>query len=324
MRLAVTGGAGFIGAHFINMEAARGEDEILCVDALTYAGNRTWIAPAEASRRVRFFHGNICDRDFIFSLFKKERPDAVVHFAAESHVDRSIAGPSVFLETNVMGTGTLLDACLACGISRFHQVSTDEVYGDLPLEGGDPFREGDPLHPSNPYAASKASADLLALAYRRTYGLYVTVSRCCNNYGPFQYAEKLIPLAVRRLLAGEAVPLYGDGCQVREWLYVKDHCRAVDDILRRGRDGEIYHVGSGEALTNREVVRRIARILGREGEIVRFTADRPGHDRRYALDTAKIEKELHWKPETGLAEGLAETVRFYEKYFTTGEVEYDL
>ena len=324
MKLLVTGGAGFIGANFIAAALAGTDDEIVCIDALTYAGNRQWLRQAEKSGRVRFFHRNICDRAWIDRFFKEERPEAVIHFAAETHVDRSIAGPALFLETNVMGTGVLLDACVHYGIGRFHQVSTDEVYGDLPLSGGTPFREEDRLSPSSPYGASKAAADLLVLSYRRTYGLPVTISRCSNNYGPFQFQEKLIPFAVHCLLRGAPVPLYGDGLHVRDWLYVQDHCGALLRILKRGKEGEIYNISGHCEVNNRAVVERIAALLHFEGPCFRLTADRPGHDRRYAMDTEKIEKELSWTARMPFEEGLARTVRFYKTYFTTGEVQYDL
>lgn len=324
MKLLVTGGAGFIGANFITAALAKTDADILCVDALTYAGNRKWLGRAEKTGRVRFFHRNICDREGMYRLFQEERPDAVIHFAAETHVDRSITGPALFLETNVLGTEVLLDACVRYGISRFHQVSTDEVYGDLPLAGGTAFREADRLAPSSPYGASKAAADLLVLSYRRTYGLPVTISRCSNNYGPFQFPEKLIPFAIQCLLRGRPVPLYGDGLHVRDWLYVQDHCEALLRILQRGREGEIYHIGGHCEINNRDVVRKIASLLSFEGPCFQLIADRPGHDRRYALQTEKIERELSWTAETPFAEGLARTVRFYEKYLTTGEVQYDL
>lgn len=324
MKLLVTGGAGFIGAHFINYVLARGLDEVICVDALTYAGDRARLAQAETTGRMKFIHGNICDGDLVADVFEREKPDAVVNFAAETHVDRSIGDPALFLETNVRGTGVLLDACRRYGIGRFHQVSTDEVYGDLPLDGGEPFRETAPLRPSSPYAASKAAADLLTLSYSRTYGLSVTVSRCSNNYGPGQFPEKLIPVAISCLFRGEPVPLYGDGRHVRDWIYVKDHCAAVYRILREGREGQIYNIGGGAEVSNRDMVRRVAALLGRTGRLFRAAADRPGHDRRYALHTEKIKKELHWEPAVALDEGLAETVRFYAAFFGEREVQYDL
>lgn len=290
VKFLVTGGAGFIGANFIAAVLDRTEDEILCVDALTYVGNRRWLEKAEAGGRVRFFHRNICDREWMDRFFREERPDAVIHFAAETHVDRSITGSALFLETNVMGTEVLLDACVRYGIDRFHQVSTDEVYGDLPLSGGTPFREEDRFVPSSPYGASKASADLLVLSYCRTYGLPVTISRCSNNYGPFQFLEKLIPFAIQCLLRGRPVPLYGDGLHVRDWLYVQDHCEALLCILKQGREGEIYNIGSHCEINNRDVVRKIASLLSFEGPCFQLTADRPGHDRRVCASNGKNRK----------------------------------
>lgn len=310
MKILVTGGAGFIGSHFVRLLLAEHpEDRVVCLDALTYAGSLENLAEAAESPRFRFVRGDIADRGAVYGLFEEERPDAVVNFAAESHVDRSIAAPSAFLRTNILGTAVLMDACVRAGGVRFHQVSTDEVYGELARDAA-PWREDAPLHGSSPYAASKASAELLAFAYHRTYGLPVTISRGSNTYGPHQYPEKLIPVAVLSALRGEAVPVYGDGENVRDWLYVEDHCRAIDAILRRGRAGEAYNVGGHAERTNLEMVSEVFRVLGREPKIA-FVSDRPGHDRRYALDTGKIAAELGWQPETPLTEGLSRTVRWY-------------
>ncbi len=312
MTIIVTGGAGFIGSNFIYYELAHHEDRILCVDKLTYAGNLETLAPVWEDPRFSFIRGDIADRRFVYELFEREKPDVVVNFAAESHVDRSIQSPSVFLETNVMGTGVLLDACRTYGIRRFHQVSTDEVYGDLPLERRDLFfTEETPLHASSPYSASKASADLLTMAWHRTYGVPVTISRCSNNYGPFQFPEKLIPLMLIHALEGKPLPVYGDGANVRDWLFTEDHCRAIDLILRKGKEGEVYNIGGHNERDNLTVVKTILRALGRPETLIEYVADRPGHDRRYAIDPAKIERDLGWRPETPFEEGIERTIRWY-------------
>ena len=278
----------------------------------TYAGNLETLRPVENQKNYSFVRGDIADREFVFSLFEKERPDVVVNFAAESHVDRSIQDPGIFVRTNVIGTTTLLDACRAFGIGRYHQVSTDEVYGDLPLDRPDLFfTEETPLHTSSPYSAAKASGDLFVLAYHRTFGLDVTISRCSNNYGPYHFPEKLIPLMISRALAKEPLPVYGKGDNVRDWLYVKDHCRAIDRIIRKGRSGEVYNVGGHNERTNLEVVKAILEALDRPESLIQFVTDRPGHDRRYAIDPAKIERELGWKPEYNFDTGLEKTVRWY-------------
>ena len=313
MKILVTGGAGFIGSNFIfYLLDHYPDDQVICVDKLTYAGSLSTLAPVMDNPRFRFVKLDIRDRAGVCRLFGEERPDIVVNFAAESHVDRSIEDPGIFLETNVLGAAALMDACREYGVGRFHQVSTDEVYGDLPLEGPDPaFTEQSPLRPSSPYSASKASADLLALACHRTYGLPVTISRCSNNYGPFQFLEKLIPRMIVNALADRPLPLYGDGRNVRDWLHVEDHCRAIDLILRRGRAGEVYNVGGGNELRNIDLVKRICRELGRPEALITHVADRKGHDRRYAIDSGKIREELGWMPETRFDDGIRRTIRGY-------------
>ena len=260
----------------------------------------------------KFVRGDIADRDFVYSLFEAEKPDVVVNFAAESHVDRSILEPELFLKTNIIGTGVLMDACRKYGIKRYHQVSTDEVYGDLPLDRLDLFfTEATPLHTSSPYSASKASADLLVLAYYRTYGLPVTISRCSNNYGPYHFPEKLIPLMIINALHDKALPVYGDGANVRDWLYVEDHCSAIDLIIRKGRAGEVYNVGGHNEKSNLDVVKIILKALGKSEDLITFVKDRPGHDRRYAIDPTKIHNELGWLPQTKFEDGIAQTIEWY-------------
>lgn len=313
MKLIITGGAGFIGSNFIYYELAQHpEDEFVCLDKLTYAGNLSSLKCAMAQPNFKFVRGDIVDRDFVYSLFEVEKPDVVVNFAAESHVDRSILEPELFLKTNVIGTGVLIDACRKYGIKRYHQVSTDEVYGDLPLDSPDLFfTETTPLHTSSPYSASKASADLLALAYHRTYGLPVTISRCSNNYGPYHFPEKLIPLMIINALHDKALPVYGDGANVRDWLYVEDHCSAIDLIIRRGREGEVYNVGGHNEKSNLDVVKIILKALGKSEDLITFVKDRPGHDRRYAIDPTKIYNELGWLPHTKFEDGIAKTIEWY-------------
>ena len=313
MTIVVTGGAGFIGANFIFHMLDRHPDyRIVCVDKLTYAGNLSTLAPVMDKPSFRFVKLDICDRAGVYQLFEEERPDVVVNFAAESHVDRSIEDPGIFLQTNVIGTATLMDACRRYGIQRFHQVSTDEVYGDLPLERPDLFfTEQTPLHTSSPYSASKAGADLLALAYHRTFDLPVTVSRCSNNYGPFQFPEKLIPLMIVNCLNDRPLPVYGEGLNVRDWLYVEDHCRAIDLIIHGGRVGEVYNVGGHNEMRNIDIVRLICRALGKPERLITFVTDRKGHDMRYAIDPTKIHDELGWLPETRFADGIQRTIRWY-------------
>ena len=313
MKYLVTGGAGFIGGNFCHyMVNSYPEDEFVCLDALTYAGNLETLAPIFDKPNFKFVHGNICDRELVFSLFEAEKFDYVVNFAAESHVDRSIENPRIFLETNILGTQTLMDACRKYGIRRYHQVSTDEVYGDLPLDRPDLFfTEETPIHTSSPYSASKAGADLLVMAYHRTFGLPVTISRCSNNYGPYHFPEKLIPLMIVNALADKPLPVYGKGENVRDWLYVEDHCRAIDLIIRKGMDGEVYNVGGHNEMRNIDIVRLICKELGKPESLIVYVADRKGHDMRYAIDPAKIHRELGWLPVTKFADGIKKTIRWY-------------
>ena len=312
-RIIVTGGAGFIGSNFIfHMLEAHPGWRIICLDKLTYAGNLKTLESVMGNPRFRFVKADICDREAVYKLFAEERPDIVVNFAAESHVDRSIENPSIFLETNIIGTSVLMDAAREYGVERFHQVSTDEVYGDLPLDRPDMlFHEDTPLHTSSPYSSSKASADLLVQAYHRTYGLPVTISRCSNNYGPYQFPEKLIPLMIANALADRPLPVYGEGLNVRDWLYVEDHCRAIDLIIERGRIGEVYNVGGHNEMRNIDIVRLILEKLGKPESLIRHVADRKGHDRRYAIAPDKIHEELGWLPETKFCDGIEKTIEWY-------------
>ena len=313
MKIIVTGGAGFIGSNFVYYELERYlEDQILCLDALTYAGNMETLVEAKKNSQFQFVKADITDRAAIYKLFEAEKPDVVVNFAAESHVDRSIENPEIFLKTNVIGTSVLLDACRKYGIQRYHQVSTDEVYGDLPLDRPDLFfTETTPLHTSSPYSASKASADLLVQAYYRTYQLPVTISRCSNNYGPYHFPEKLIPLMIINALHGKKLPVYGNGMNVRDWLYVEDHCAAIDLIVRKGTVGEVYNIGGHNERQNIEVVRTILHELGKSEALIEHVTDRKGHDRRYAIDPTKIHQELGWLPATSFDEGIKRTVKWY-------------
>lgn len=308
----VTGGAGFIGGNFLHMMVNKyPNDTYVCIDALTYAGNMETLEPIMTKSNFKFVHENICNREAVFKLFEDEKFDYVINFAAESHVDRSIENPSIFLQTNILGTQVLLDACRQYGIKRFHQVSTDEVYGDLPLDRPDLFfHENTPIHASSPYSASKAAADLLVLAYHRTFGLSVTISRCSNNYGPYHFPEKLIPLMIRKVQRNEKLPVYGNGENVRDWLYVCDHCNAIDLIVRNGRDGEVYNIGGHNEKTNLEVVKTILSALGKPETLIEFVKDRPGHDLRYAMDPTKIENELNWKPVHTFETGIIETIKW--------------
>jgi dTDP-glucose 4,6-dehydratase len=310
MKLLVTGGAGFIGSAFVRLALAGGwASRLVNLDKLTYAGNLENLAAVEADPRYRFVHGDICDPDLAARLLDEETPDAIVHFAAESHVDRSILGPAAFIETNVRGTFTLLEASRAAHIGRFLHVSTDEVYGPVPEpEDAD---ETWPLNPSSPYSASKAGSDLLALSYFTTFKLPVVVTRASNNYGPYQFPEKLIPLMIANALEDRPLPVYGDGMQVRDWLYVDDHCRAIHAALLRGRPGRIYNIGGSRALPNREVIRMILARLGKPESLMTEVADRPGHDRRYAITTARLERETGWSPRTPFEEGLERTIEWY-------------
>ncbi len=313
MKILVTGGAGFIGGNFAHyMTNTYPEDQIVVLDALTYAGNLETLEPIMDKPNFKFVKGDIRDRAFIDDLFAKEKFDVVVNFAAESHVDRSIENPGLFVETNVMGVQVLLDVSLKYGVKRYHQVSTDEVYGDLPLDRKDlMFTEDTPLHTSSPYSASKASADLLVLAYHRTFKLPVTISRCSNNYGPYHFPEKLIPLMISRALADESLPVYGKGENVRDWLHVHDHCTAIDLVIRKGREGEVYNIGGHNERTNLEVVKTILKQLGKPESLIHFVTDRPGHDLRYAIDPTKIENELGWKPVYNFDTGIKQTIEWY-------------
>ena len=313
MTIIVTGGAGFIGGNFIHYVVGKHPDyRIVCLDKLTYAGNISTLASVNGCSNFRFIKADICDRDAVYRVFEEEHPDIVVNFAAESHVDRSIENPSIFLETNIMGTAVLMDACRKFGIVRYHQVSTDEVYGDLPLDRPDLFfTETTPIHTSSPYSSSKASADLLVLAYHRTYGLPVTISRCSNNYGPYHFPEKLIPLMIINALDDKPLPVYGRGENVRDWLYVEDHCRAIDLIIHNGRVGEVYNVGGHNEMRNIDIVKLILKHLGKPESLITYVADRKGHDLRYAIDPTKIHNELGWLPETKFADGLAKTIDWY-------------
>lgn len=313
MNIIVTGGAGFIGSNFVfHMLQAHPEYRIVCLDKLTYAGNLSTLEPVMTNANFRFVKADICDRAAVYQLFEEEHPDIVVNFAAESHVDRSIENPGIFLETNIMGTAVLMDACRKYGITRYHQVSTDEVYGDLPLDQPDLFfTEDTPIHTSSPYSSSKASADLLVLAYHRTYGLPVTISRCSNNYGPYHFPEKLIPLMIINALHDKPLPVYGDGLNVRDWLYVEDHCRAIDLILHKGTVGEVYNVGGHNEMKNIDIVKLICKTLGKPERLIQFVTDRKGHDRRYAIDPTKIHRELGWLPETKFADGIQKTIQWY-------------
>lgn len=321
MKMIVTGGAGFIGGNFVHyMVEKYPEDRIINLDALTYAGNLETLKPVENKPNYQFVKGDIADREFIFALFEKEKPDVVVNFAAESHVDRSITDPGIFVRTNVMGTTTLLDACKAFGIQRFHQVSTDEVYGDLPLDRPDLFfTEETPLHTSSPYSSSKASADLFVMAYHRTFGIPVSISRCSNNYGPYQFPEKLIPLFINNIRHRKPLPVYGKGENVRDWLFVEDHARAIDTIFHNGKVSETYNIGGFNEWKNidiiRVVIKTVDRLLGNpdgySDDLITYVTDRAGHDLRYAIDSRKLQRELGWEPSLQFEEGIEKTVRWY-------------
>lgn len=313
MTIIVTGGAGFIGSNFIfHIMKAHPDYHIVCLDKLTYAGNLSTLKRVIHKSEFRFVKLDICDREGVYKLFAEEHPDIVVNFAAESHVDRSIADPSVFLQTNIIGTSVLMDACRKFGIQRYHQVSTDEVYGDLPLDRPDLFfTENTPIHTSSPYSSSKAGADLLVMAYHRTFGLPVTISRCSNNYGPYHFPEKLIPLMIANALANKPLPVYGEGINVRDWLYVEDHCKAIDLILQKGRVGEVYNVGGHNEMRNIDIVKLICKELGKPESLITYIPDRKGHDMRYAIDPTKISQELGWLPETKFEDGIKRTIRWY-------------
>ncbi|MBR3127810.1 MAG: dTDP-glucose 4,6-dehydratase [Solobacterium sp.] len=313
MKILVTGGAGFIGGNYVlTMVKKHPEDEYVVLDALTYAGNLETLKDVADEPNFRFVKGDIRDRDLVDALFAQEKFDVVINFAAETHVDRSVEDPGVFLTTNIIGVQVLMDACRKYNVGRFHQVSTDEVYGDLPLDRPDLlFREDTPLKTSSPYSAAKASADLLVHAYHRTYGLPVTISRCSNNYGPYHFPEKMIPLMISRALADESLPVYGNGQNVRDWLYVTDHCNAIDLIIRKGRIGEVYNIGGHNERSNLEVVKTILKALNKPESLIHFVKDRPGHDLRYAMDPTKIETELGWQPEYTFDTGIQKTIDWY-------------
>jgi dTDP-glucose 4,6-dehydratase len=313
MTIIVTGGAGFIGANFIFYMLKKHPDyRIVCLDKLTYAGNLSTLEPVMSHPNFRFVKLDICDCEGVDKLFLEEHPDIVINFAAETHVDRSIENPQVFLITNIIGTSVLLEACRKHNVKRFHQVSTDEVYGDLPLDRPDLFfYEDTPIHTSSPYSSSKAAADLLVMAYHRTYGLPVTISRCSNNYGPYQFPEKLIPLMIANCLANKPLPVYGQGVNVRDWLYVDDHCKAIDIIIHQGTIGEVYNIGGHNEMRNIDIVKLIIKELGEDDSLITYVADRKGHDMRYAIDPTKIHNELGWLPETKFEDGIKKTIRWY-------------
>ena len=313
MTVVVTGGAGFIGANFVfHMLKEHPGYRIVCVDKLTYAGNMSTLASVMDNENFIFEKADICDREAMDVIFSRETPDIVVNFAAESHVDRSIDNPEIFLDTNIKGTAVLMDMCRKYETKRFHQVSTDEVYGDLPLDRPDLlFTETTPIHTSSPYSSSKAAADLLVMAYNRTYGLPVTISRCSNNYGPYQFPEKLIPLMIANALADKPLPVYGEGLNVRDWLYVEDHCRAIDLIIHKGKVGEVYNIGGHNEMRNIDIVKLICSALGKPESLITHVEDRKGHDRRYAIDPEKIHSELGWLPETKFADGIKMTIKWY-------------
>ena len=313
MKYLVTGGAGFIGSNFLHYEVEKyPADMFVCLDALTYAGNYNNIRDLEGKDNFKFVKGDITDREFVYKLFEREKFDVVINFAAESHVDNSIKNPSIFLTTNIIGTSVLMDACLKYGIKRYHQVSTDEVYGDLPLDRPDLlFTEETPLHTSSPYSSSKASADLLVMAYVRTFGLPATISRCSNNYGPYQFPEKLIPVVISKALKDESIPVYGTGENVRDWIHVHDHNIGVDLIVRNGRVGEVYNLGGHSERTNLEMVKTILRQMGKPEDLITFVADRKGHDLRYAIDSSKVERELGWNRSYTFEDGIKETIDWY-------------
>ncbi|MDO5329649.1 MAG: dTDP-glucose 4,6-dehydratase [Coriobacteriia bacterium] len=311
MNVLVTGGAGFIGSNFVYYQLKNHpEDKVIVVDKLTYAGNLSTLKPI--MDKIVFEKVDICDEKEIDRVFREHKPDVVVNFAAESHVDRSIENPNVFLETNIMGTANMMNHCRKYGDIRYHQVSTDEVYGDLPLDRPDLlFTEETPIHTSSPYSASKASADLLVGAYLRTFGLPVTISRCSNNYGPYHFPEKLIPLMIANALADKPLPVYGKGENVRDWLYVEDHCSAIDLIIRKGKIGEVYNIGGNNEIHNIDIVKMICEKLDKPESLITYVTDRKGHDLRYAIDSSKIQRELGWTPATTFPEGLQKTVDWY-------------
>lgn len=313
MKFLITGGAGFIGSNFLHyMVNKYPEDKFVCLDALTYAGNYNNLLPIMTKSNFRFVKGDITDAELVENLFSEEKFDYVINFAAESHVDNSIKNPTIFLTSNIIGTQVLMDASRRHGIKRYHQVSTDEVYGDLPLDRPDLlFTEENPIHTSSPYSASKAAADLLVLAYVRTFKFPATISRCSNNYGPYQFPEKLIPVVISKALNDEPIPVYGTGENVRDWIHVHDHNIGVDMIIRKGRDGEVYNLGGNSEKTNLEVVKTILAQIGKPESLISFVSDRPGHDMRYAIDATKVFNELKWAPEYNFDDGMKETIDWY-------------
>lgn len=313
MKILVTGCAGFIGTNFLRFEFERHPDyEIVGIDRLSYAANPKALAEAIKNPSFKFYKNDICDRNAVYKIFEDEKPDIVVNFAAESHVDRSISDSEPFLRSNYLGVGVLLDASKKYGVSRFHQISTDEVYGDLALESAETFSEDAPLRPSSPYSASKAAADLLVLSYARTHSLPISISRTSNNYGEYQHIEKLIPKVITSASAGREISVYGDGKNVRNWIHVQDNCRAVDEIIHRGKIGEIYNVGGRTEISNLELIKLLLRKIGSAEKLIRFTADRPGHDRKYSLDSSKIERELGFLPEISFESGIDKVIEFYK------------
>ena len=314
-KMLITGGAGFIGSNFIHDILSKYNDyQVINLDKLTYAANLDNLKDIEDNKNYRFIHGDIADQEFIFKLFENEKFDIVINFAAESHVDNSILNPQIFTITNILGTQVLLDACRKYNIKRFHQVSTDEVYGELPLDDKNIlFTEKTPLNPSSPYSASKASADMLVKSYYRTYSLPITISRCSNNYGPYQHLEKLIPLMISKAINNDNLPVYGNGLNVRDWLHVYDHCTAIDLIIHEGKIGEIYNIGGNNEKSNIDVVKIILKELGKSEKLIKYVNDRPGHDLRYAIDSTKIKTTLNWKPVYSFEKGILDTIKWYTK-----------
>ena len=314
-KMLITGGAGFIGSNFIHYILSKYNDyQVINLDKLTYAANLDNLKDIEDNKNYRFIHGDIADQEFIFKLFENEKFDIVINFAAESHVDNSILNPQIFTITNILGTQVLLDACRKYNIKRFHQVSTDEVYGELPLDDKNIlFTEKTPLNPSSPYSASKASADMLVKSYYRTYSLPITISRCSNNYGPYQHLEKLIPLMISKAINNDNLPVYGNGLNVRDWLHVYDHCTAIDLIIHEGKRGEIYNIGGNNEKSNIDVVKIILKELGKSEKLIKYVNDRPGHDLRYAIDSTKIKTSLNWKPVYSFEKGILDTIKWYTK-----------
>lgn len=314
-KMLITGGVGFIGSNFIHYILSKYNDyQVINLDKLTYAANLDNLKDIEDNKNYRFIHGDIADQEFIFKLFENEKFDIVINFAAESHVDNSILNPQIFTITNILGTQVLLDACRKYNIKRFHQVSTDEVYGELPLDDKNIlFTEKTPLNPSSPYSASKASADMLVKSYYRTYSLPITISRCSNNYGPYQHLEKLIPLMISKAINNDNLPVYGNGLNVRDWLHVYDHCTAIDLIIHEGKIGEIYNIGGNNEKSNIDVVKIILKELGKSEKLIKYVNDRPGHDLRYAIDSTKIKTTLNWNPVYSFEKGILDTIKWYTK-----------